>query len=278
MRGVPVGRQSSRPQTTSFDVLKMMDELRLIYSQITEGIKKVDYALKVFESVKEGKPGMPGTPGVPGIKGKDGKNVTQQEVEIAVAKILRQPRDGATPEVSAIIEGLLSNGSFLKLVKRQLKITRGEPKKEEKFEIEAIVTMVLSELQNKKITVADVEGLDLLFTEMRSRIALSGSMPYKPSPGNARGGGDTVVAGAGVTITNTNNGNKEISVGGGGVSIETPVGTVNSVNDTFTVTAEPLYVTADGIQYFDGAGYTYAALTITMDVPPSQYIRAAIST
>jgi len=66
------------------------------------------------------------------------------------------------------------------------------------------------------------------------------------------------------------------SSGGTSVSIETPAGAVNAVNTTYTVTATPLWVTADGIQYFEGAGYSIVGLTITMDVPPSQYIRAAI--
>ncbi len=80
----------------------------------------------------------------------------------------------------------------------------------------------------------------------------------------------------------TKYGMEEMMHGGGssssaGVVIETPVGVVNAVNNVFTVTAEPLWVVSDGIQYFDGAGYVYAALTITLDVAPSQYIRDAIS-
>lgn len=63
---------------------------------------------------------------------------------------------------------------------------------------------------------------------------------------------------------------------GSGATIETPTGAVNSSNQTFTVSAEPQYVIADGVTYFDGAGYTYAALSITMDTAPSQYIRAFI--
>ncbi len=62
----------------------------------------------------------------------------------------------------------------------------------------------------------------------------------------------------------------------GSITVETPVGSVNASNTTFTVSAEPSWVVSDGITYFDGAGYSYAALSITMDVPPSQYIRAII--
>lgn len=52
-----------------------------------------------------------------------------------------------------------------------------------------------------------------------------------------------------------------------------PTGDVNAMNAVFGVVSEPSSVVADGITYFDGAGYTYASLTITMDIPPSQYIR-----
>ena len=61
------------------------------------------------------------------------------------------------------------------------------------------------------------------------------------------------------------------------VMVTTPTGTVNGSNVTFTVTAEPLWIVADGATYFDGAGYTYAALTVTMDLAPSIFIRAVLT-
>ena len=63
---------------------------------------------------------------------------------------------------------------------------------------------------------------------------------------------------------------------GSGVIVETPTGTINSVNTSFTVTAQPKWVVSDGVTFFSGAGYSYAALVITMEIPPSQYIRAII--
>ena len=82
----------------------------------------------------------------------------------------------------------------------------------------------------------------------------------------------------GITATYANNGRITLTAsgGGGGATIETPTGSVNASNTSFTVSAEPQYVVSDGITYFDGAGYTYSALTVTMTVPPSQYIRAFI--
>ena len=63
---------------------------------------------------------------------------------------------------------------------------------------------------------------------------------------------------------------------GSGVTVETPTGTIDSSNTTFTVSAEPKWVVADGITYYDGEGYSYAALTLTMDVAPSVSIRAVL--
>jgi len=61
--------------------------------------------------------------------------------------------------------------------------------------------------------------------------------------------------------------------GGSGVNVETPPESPNGVITVFTVSAEPKWVVADGITYYEGAGYSYAALEITMDVPPSASIR-----
>ncbi len=63
---------------------------------------------------------------------------------------------------------------------------------------------------------------------------------------------------------------------GSGVTVETPSGSVNSSNVTFTVTATPKWIVSDGITYFSGAGYSLATLTVTMDVAPSSFIRAII--
>lgn len=62
--------------------------------------------------------------------------------------------------------------------------------------------------------------------------------------------------------------------GGGGSSVETPVGAVDSSNVSFTVSNEPLWVVGDGITYFEGAGYSYSAGTITMDTKLVSFIRS----
>lgn len=85
-------------------------------------------------------------------------------------------------------------------------------------------------------------------------------------------------AGSGISVDRTDLRRPIISVTAtpSSLTVETPTGTVDASNASFTVTAEPLWVVSDGIIYFNGAGYTYAALSITMEVPPSQFIRAII--
>ncbi len=98
------------------------------------------------------------------------------------------------------------------------------------------------------------------------------------------GGGDTVQAGTNITITRNSNGTKTISStsgGGGGGSLalvpETPPETVNASRLVFTVSAEPEYIVADGATLYDGEGYTYSNLQVTMGLAPSLYIRAIVA-
>ena len=52
------------------------------------------------------------------------------------------------------------------------------------------------------------------------------------------------------------------------LSFEVPVGVINGVNDTFTVSNIPIYIALNGLEYFEGDGYTRVGLTITMLVIP----------
>lgn len=61
---------------------------------------------------------------------------------------------------------------------------------------------------------------------------------------------------------------------GSGFTKEVPTGTVDGSNATFTVAHTPNYVVSDGVTLFDGAGYTIAGLTLTLTVPPQEYIRS----
>lgn len=63
--------------------------------------------------------------------------------------------------------------------------------------------------------------------------------------------------------------------GGSGITFETPTGTVNGTNVTFTVTNVPKFIIVDGVSYFEGQGYSRATLTLTTDIAPAGFIRSA---
>lgn len=90
-------------------------------------------------------------------------------------------------------------------------------------------------------------------------------------------------AGTGVSIAYSKvNGQDTITfnaTGGGsgsGVTVETPPEAPDASRTQFTVSDQPKWVTADGITYYEGAGYSYAAGVITMDVPPSASVRVIL--
>jgi hypothetical protein len=64
--------------------------------------------------------------------------------------------------------------------------------------------------------------------------------------------------------------------GGSGVTVTIPLGDVNGINQTYTVTGTPKWIVGDGITYFPGAGYSIVGTTVTMDLAPTSYIRAII--
>ena len=64
------------------------------------------------------------------------------------------------------------------------------------------------------------------------------------------------------------------AVTGTGITVETPTGTVNGTNKTFTTTNTPLFVVMDGLVRVDGFGYSYSSPTITATLAPVEFIRS----
>lgn len=80
--------------------------------------------------------------------------------------------------------------------------------------------------------------------------------------------------GAGVTVTDVGAKTTVTIPSSGGMVQETPTGTVNGTNVTFTVTVAPKFIVTDTGFYIAGFGYTLATLTVTMDLAPNSFIRA----
>lgn len=96
-----------------------------------------------------------------------------------------------------------------------------------------------------------------------------------------------LIAGADVTITSVPNQQTkytDITIGtsgsGGGIGVETPVGTIDGSNTTFTVSNTPVFVVADASHRVEGQGFAYSVPTIEFDplIPPVQWIRSYYST
>jgi len=86
--------------------------------------------------------------------------------------------------------------------------------------------------------------------------------------------------GSGVAYTEVNGVPTLTFTGGSGATaVETPTGTVNGVNLSFTVANTPLYIIVDGISRFETIHYTLSGLNVTLlaDNQPSQYIRSVYS-
>jgi len=154
-------------------------------------------------------------------------------------------KNGETPDVMEIATLAAS------LIPKESKVEEVETPEDEEQEMQEIATRV-----------AEILGFDDKFKRVTNEMA-----SYRSQLAGKIYGKDTWARGGGGS-----------SSSGGGVSITTPTGDVDAVNVTFTASATPLWVTADGIQYFEGAGYSLAGPTITMEIPPSQYIRTAIAT
>jgi len=86
-----------------------------------------------------------------------------------------------------------------------------------------------------------------------------------------------LIMGPGLSLTAVNNttaGWVDVTIsvtggsGGSTLGFETPTGTIDGVNATFTVVHTPLFVVLNGATYFENDGYTLAGLTITMLVIP----------
>jgi hypothetical protein len=144
----------------------------------------------------------------------------------------------------------------------------------------------------ERLDVSAIKGLDN-YEELKTAIAEGKSVSVVTSPsrgiflyidGVKKGiiSNMNLVAGTGMSIAYSKvNGQDTLTFNssggpGGGITVETPPETPDAVTTVFTVSDEPQWVVADGTTYFDGKGYSYAALQVTMEIPPSASIRVII--
>lgn len=99
-----------------------------------------------------------------------------------------------------------------------------------------------------------------------------------------REGVSEITFGDNLTVTRTANGvrvdGENGGGSGGGIDFETPTGTVDDSNLSFTVVNTPIYIVVNGAQYFESVHYSLAGLTITLfdAIGTGGFIRSAFGT
>lgn len=250
--------------------MKIMADLTKMHKQFNDGIEKLgEYAKTVHETAQGVKEHMSRIenlpPGAPGPEGKPGNNTPEKGVHYftesdkaeLIGRIMRQlppPKDGTTPKRGVHYFTKDDVEHIVKIVNASIVM----PTVDHQELIEKVTKKVKG-----SITTKDVKGFEDAHAVLRNFMAR----------GSLHGAGDTVTAGTNVTITTDANGKKVISATSGSTTALTPTGAVDASNTTYTVASRPSSVVADGITYFENAGYTYAALQIVMTNAPSQYIR-----
>lgn len=225
-------------------------------------------------------------------------NAMRSELSSALAN-LQSSVTGTTSEATKTLVGKVEEAlnrmtfeyeaMMAEVVKRLETIRDGRDGKD--ADEEAVVRNVLSRMPKPRdydaILNALTKRLDATATtvkEVKDRPVLSPSRGVFLKVNGAKQGitSELNVVGSGVSITKVN-GLPTITItggtGSGSTAVETPTGTVNGSNASFTVTNEPLYIIVDGISKFVTLHYTYAGgtITITDGAPPTQYIRSVYS-
>ena len=221
------------------------------------------------------------------IKGENGKAPTKAELRKIIVPLIPEPikgEDGVSPKID-----------YKKIVAETVK-------RVPEIDIDAKVKEITDAVsQNTNDTLQSIR------TKVASRTYSMGELSDTQSatvgqtmvkqadntwaPGTASGGSKHVIkdetislparanlnfTGAGVNATdNAETDSTDITIaGGGGMIVETPAGTINGSNVTFTVTVAPKFIVTDTGFYIEGFGYSRATLTITMDLGPNLFIRA----
>ncbi len=192
-----------------------------------------------------------------GNPGKDAEPPTDERLNTLIKKHIPTVENGKPGKDAEITDEHIG-----KIVKRLAKIL-GKKSGDAIINIHEVART--AESDKKALTVKEIDGLEQTLQAFRNQLDRRG--------GYIHGGGDTIKAGSGVIVTSNPDGTKSISAAGG-ISIETPSGTIDGSNTTFTVLNAPIYISVDGLNKFENVGYTYLAGTITIidGVPPADSI------
>lgn len=247
------------------EVAELVKKISALHDELTGKVGQADSLLdsvnqhldrshKAVNRLTEVQDGIRFIQGKDGSDGRDGKDADEEKMIQRILSAIRQPIDGETPVVD-----------YDRIVSDVRKLIEVKDGKDATVDYDRILNDV-----KEKLTIDHIPGVRGEMDSYRNQLA--GQVYGKDTW--ARGGGDTVKQGTNITITTNKDGQKVISSTGGSSSTPlTPTGAVNGTNQVFGVVSEPSSVVSDGITYYENHGYTYSALQITMDSPPSEYIR-----
>lgn len=207
--------------------------------KLREQMLKEELAALIEPLIPEPVPGKDGEKGEKGNRGDDGK-------------------DGKTPSTDQLVELIKP------LIPEPLKPEDG---KDAEIDTQKLFDDFIKKIRKEKaIDISQIRNAESF---------MFGGKKYKTEE-LLHGGGPTLVAGSGITITSNSDGTTTLSATGATIASETPVGAVDGVNTTYTVSHTPLFIIADSNFRVSGQGYTYSAPTITMDplIPPVTFIRS----
>lgn len=227
------------------------------------------------------------------ITGNDGEDSDPEEVaQILLAMpefvLMTKGKDGKSISISDVISNLKEDGHFISLLKGEQGLPgkdgesiigpqgpqgkAGESIKGDKGddgspdtakEVVAKINSIPGGIKQYAI-----EGLETLIAELRSKVR---GMKKSPHATQKHGGGDTFLAGTAITITTNADGTKTISsTASSTVYTETPSGTINGSNDTFTTahSITSIYSFAINGQFIHPSEYSVAGSTITFVTAP----------
>lgn len=219
------------------------------------------------------------------LRGKDGttpkKGVdyfTPAEIAHFIATIekrIRIPKDGDNGKDAKVDYDLVLSYVMQETATAVAKAITKLPKaaKPEKVDLKALVDAVLSKLPrvDAKTTTVDYLGIKTYIDKQMEAIRKEPRVVQQFTGGGATSIGqlrDVILDG----VPQDAKGNYILTPqpGGSGSTYETPTGTIDGVNVTFTVSAEPKAIIYFGTTLFEGAnGYSRSGLTITMPYPPT---------
>ncbi len=254
-------------------MMRIMADLLKIHNKFVQKVEDLDDIIKkkVGPKGERGEPGksIQGEQGINGRQGPKGETpikgvdyFTASEIKEIVSSVFSMVKveNGYTPKKGKDYFTESEKKEFITSITKLIEVPK--PKN---IDIGEIIEKVRG-----KIKTQDIIGFNEIIEMLRRQIDASKTW---------RGGGDTVAAGTNITITTDSNGNKVISSSGGGSSInfsdsETPSGTINGVNTSFTLANTPdpalsLILSRNRSIQIQGVDYTLSGNTITTTTAPA---------